>query len=255
MTETAPSRNGQHFPEEAFATLAAAERKSWWFIARNDIILWAISSRADRLRTFLEVGCGTGVVIRSLAKAMPGLALEACEFSGEGLAMARKGLPQCRFRQLDARTMADTDAYDCIGCFDVLEHIDEDERVLANFKRALRPGGYLLLTVPQHPWLWSAADDYAQHVRRYTGRELRRKVRHSGFTIEESTSFVSLLLPLMAVQRRLLRKQAYTLRDELNIHPILNATLRQVMRLEFMLVQIGMRFPWGGSILLLARKP
>ena len=132
------------------------------------------------ITNFLEVGCGTGFVISGIAKAFPYLELEASEYFEDGLVFARQRLPQCRFRQLDATAMAEQDAYDCIGSFDVIEHIDADETVLSNFHRALRPGGFLLLTVPQHPWLWSSADEYAHHVRRYTAQELRRKVLHAG---------------------------------------------------------------------------
>lgn len=91
------------------------------------------------------------------------------------------------FCQLDATAMAEEDAYDCIGSFDVIEHIEADERVLSSFKRDLRTGGLHLLALSQPPWLWSAADDYAHHVRRYTVQELRRKVLHAGFRIEYCT--------------------------------------------------------------------
>lgn len=243
------------FPTSAFRYLAAAESKHWWFQARNQLIIWVLRSRASEVKNFLEVGCGTGFVINGIAKAFPGLALEASEYFEDGLVFARQRLPQCQFRQLDATAMAEDNAYDCIGSFDVIEHIEADERVLSNFNRALRTGGFLVLTVPQHPWLWSAADDYAHHVRRYTVQELRRKVLDAGFRIEYCTSFVSLLLPLMALQRLSSRNQNYNPDDEFKINPFLNAALYLVMQLELTLQQIGLRFPAGGSLLLLARKP
>lgn len=243
------------FPSSAFRYLAAAESKHWWFQARNQLIIWILRSRAHEIKNFLEVGCGTGFVISGIAKAFPGLELEASEYYEDGLVFARQRLPQCRFRQLDATAMAEEDAYDCIGSFDVIEHIESDERVLSNFCRALRTGGFLVLTVPQHPWLWSAADDYAHHVRRYTVQELRRKVLHAGFRIEYCTSFVSLLLPLMALQRLSSRNQNYNPDDEFKISPLLNAALYLVMQFELILLRLGLRFPAGGSLLLLARKP
>ena len=115
--------------------------------------------------------------------------------------------------------MEEQNIYDCIGIFDVIEHIDADECVLSNLNRALRNGGFLMLTVPQHPWLWSAADDYAHHVRRYSVHDLRRKVLQAGFRIEYCTSFVSLLLPLMAWQRLSSRHQKYNPDDEFKINP------------------------------------
>jgi SAM-dependent methyltransferase len=245
----------QPFPEEAFDYLASAESRHWWFLSRNQIITWVLKAKVGRLANFLEVGCGTGFVISCVAKAFPSLELEASEYFEEGLVFAQQRLPQCRFRQLDATAMAEDNAYDCIGSFDVIEHINADERVLSNFNRALRTGGFLLLTVPQHPWLWSAADDYAHHVRRYTVKELRRKVLHAGFRIEYCTSFVCLLLPLMALQRLSSHNQGYNPDDEFKISSVLNTALYLIMQLEIVILRIGLRFPAGGSLLLLARKP
>jgi len=243
------------FPSSAFRYLAAAESKHWWFRTRNQLIIWILRSKARKIRNFLEVGCGTGFVISGIAKVFPSLELEASEYFEDGLVFARQRLPQCRFHQLDATAMAEVDAYDCIGTFDVIEHIDADERVLSNFNRALRTGGFLLLTVPQHPWLWSAADDYAHHVRRYTVQELRRKILNAGFRIEYCSSFVSLLLPLMALRRLSTHNQNYNPDDEFKISPLLDAALYLVMQLELLLLRLGLRFPAGGSLLLLARKP
>lgn len=193
--------------------------------------------------------------MRGIANAFPSWRLEGSEYFEDGLVFARQRVPQCKFRQLDATAMTEDNAYDCIGSFDVLEHIDDDERVLSNFNRALRTRGFLVLTVPQHPWLWSAADDYAHHVRRYTVQELRRKVLHAGFRIEYCTSFVSLLLPLMALQRLSTRNLNYNPDDEFKISRLMNTALYLVMQLELTLLKVGLRFPAGGSLLLLARKP
>jgi SAM-dependent methyltransferase len=243
------------FPEQAFDYLASAESRHWWFLARNQIIIWILKSKVRFFSNFLEVGCGTGFVISGIAKAFPALELEASEYFEDGLVFARQRLPHCRFRQLDATRMADVNAYDCIGSFDVIEHIDADECVLANFNKALRPGGFLLLTVPQHPWLWSAADEYAHHVRRYTYRELRKKILNAGFRIDFCTSFVSLLLPLMALQRLSARNKDYSLDDEFKMNPVFNSTFYLMMQIELALFRLGLRFPAGGSLLLLARKP
>ena len=247
--------SGLPFPEEAFNYLAFAESRHWWFLSRNQIITWVLKEKTKGLINFLEVGCGTGYVISGIAKALPGLELEASEYFEKGLAFARQRLPQCHFRQLDATEMSDKNLYDCIGSFDVIEHIAADETVLNNFHRALRHGGFLLLTVPQHPWLWSAADAYAHHLRRYTDKELRQKVLNAGFKIDYCTSFVSLLLPLMALQRLASRSQKYHPDDEFKISPPINSFLFLVMQLELLLLRLGLRFPAGGSLLLLARKP
>ena len=243
------------FPQSAFEYLAVAESKHWWFRARNRAIVWILRSRVRGIKRFLEVGCGTGFVISGIAKAFPALYLEASEYHEEGLFFARQRVPHCRFRQLDATAMAEDSAYDCIGSFDVIEHINDDECVLSNFYRALRPAGFLLLTVPQHTWLWSSADAYACHVRRYTRSELRAKVMKAGFRIRYCSSFVSLLLPLMAWQRLTAGDQPYDPDAEFKINPFLNQCLYLVMQLEAVMLRLGFRFPAGGSLLLLAQKP
>ena len=83
----------------------------------------------------------------------------------------------------------------------MLEHIDEDEAALAAINRALRPGGGLIVTVPQHRWLWSETDRFSGHERRYTRRELRAKLAAAGFEPRLVTSFVSVLLPVMMASR------------------------------------------------------
>ena len=243
------------YPGDAFAYFAKAEDQHWWFRSRNQIIIWILKSRAARLHSFLEVGCGTGYVINGIARVFPWLKLEASEYFEDGLAFAKQRLSGCSFRQLDARAMIETETYDCIGSFDVIEHIDADQVVLANFYRALRPGGVLLLTVPQHPWLWSATDDYAHHLRRYTRNDLGSKVLRAGFQIEYCSSFVSLLLPVMALQRLSSRTCKYDPDSEFKINPLLNQLLFLIMQFELAVMKFGLRFPVGGSLLLLARKP
>lgn len=161
--------------------------------------------------------------------------------------------PDARFLQLDARTMQDADAWEVIGAFDVIKHIAEDELVLANLARALGPGGWLLVTVPQYPWLWSAVDERACHQRRYTRRELNEKLGAAGLRAEYVTSFVSLLVPLMW-SRRQRRDAAAPARSEFAIPGWLKRALGLVMALEYGLSRLGLRLPVGGSLLVLARK-
>ncbi len=102
---------------------------------------------------------------------------------------------------MDARTSSLRNALDLVGAFDVLEHIPEDDRVLAEIHRMLKPGGVLIATVPQHQWLWSPVDEHAHHCRRYAVGELAKKARLVGFKTKYETSFGSLTLPFMVIDR------------------------------------------------------
>lgn len=136
----------------------------------------------------------------------------------------------------------------------MLEHIDDDEGVLGQIFDSLVYGEGVLITVPQHRWLWTAVDEAACHVRRYTARELENKVKAAGFEILRSSSFVSLLLPMMVAARLLQRKPAADAAAELRINKHLNWLFRKIMSVELSLIRHGVNFTLGGSRLLIARK-
>ena len=242
------------FPPNSFDKLAKAEAGHWWFRSRNRILLWLLKEHVGIFETFLEIGCGTGFVLHAINKAFPNAVLQGSEYFEEGLVHARQRVPSAKFIQLDARKMNEQDQYDVIGAFDVIEHINEDKLVLSKLSLALKLGGALIITVPQHKWLWSSVDEYACHVRRYTKRELVGKVTQSGLSIEYVSSFVSLLVPLMWFSRLRAKNKNYDPMDEFRIPIWLNRLLEMIMSVELLILKIGIRLPFGGSLLLLARK-
>jgi SAM-dependent methyltransferase len=246
--------DGASFPTEYFARLAQLEGHNFWFRARNRLIIWALGEYFGNARSFLEVGCGTGFVLSGIAQSKPVLALSASEMQSAGLAYAAKRVPHAQFLQMDARRMPFVEEFDVIGAFDVLEHIDEDDEVLAAMCRAVRPGGGVILTVPQHPRLWSAQDEHAGHVRRYTRGQLVAKMRRAGFALLRASSFVSLLLPLLAMARLARWRDAQDPFAELRIGGMLNRVLEKTLDFERALIARGISFPYGGSLLALGRK-
>lgn len=244
------------FAEGYFEQIALLETGHFWFESRNDIIAWAIRKYCPKMRSFLEVGCGTGFVLTSISKLFPAARARGSEVFCSGLACASRRVPNAELFQMDARQIPFREEFDAIGTFDVLEHIDDDAGTLLQLFQAVRPGGTMIITVPQHPFLWTAIDDFSFHKRRYTRAELVRKVRTAGFEIAHVTSFVSLLLPLLIVSRLGMQKRAARLEPgaELRIAPMLNRCLRLVMRLERQLVR-WFSLPVGGSLLLVARRP
>jgi len=245
------------FDPALFTDLAALEARNFWFRARNRLIVWALQRQVTAFTDFLEVGCGTGYVLQGVAAAFPDAHLCATEAQTEGLQFAAARVPRAAFLQMDARQMPFDREFDAVGAFDVIEHIAEDEAVLAQMHRALRPGGSLLLTVPQHPFLWSEYDVRAHHVRRYTAGELRQKLARAGYEIVKMTSFVSVLLPLMMLSRLTRRTAApdYDPLAELRIGAVTNALLERALDAERLLIRAGITLPCGGSLLAVARRP
>lgn len=236
--------------------LAELEAGHFWFTSRNRLILWSIEKYFGLPRTMLEIGCGTGFVLAELARRLPQTRLSGSEVHCSGLRFAKQRAPGAELYQMDARQIPFDTEFDVIGAFDVLEHIEADDAVLAEIHRSLRPAGGLILTVPQHPWLWSSADEAASHVRRYRAGELVDQVTRAGFVVRRFVSFVSLLIPLMIASRAMMRWRpaAHDLHAELRVGRTVNALCRPVMALERLLIRLGVSPPLGGSLLLIAQK-
>jgi SAM-dependent methyltransferase len=245
------------FEATGFEDLARLEERSFWFRARNHLILWALQKYAPDTRSFLEVGCGTGYVLSGIQREFPNVTLTGAELHEAGLHFARERLAQATLIQMDARRIPFESEFDAIGAFDVLEHVPEDSVALTQMFRALKPGGKVLITVPQHAWLWSTADDYAHHRRRYTRREMRAKLESAGFHIVTVTSFVALLLPVLLASRLRQRGPVDTFDPitELRMGRRLDRALEKFMNAERWLIRRSVRFPVGGSLLVVAEKP
>lgn len=252
--ELAEESNG--YEESIFTQIAPLEAKNFWFRSRNRLIIWALKKYFAEATQFLEIGCGTGFVLQGIEKASPKLKLSGSEIFTTGLSFAAQRLSRTELFQMDARKIPFDNEFDIIGAFDVVEHIEEDEDVLTEIYRATRKGGGIILTVPQHSWLWSQADEYAHHVRRYDSQDLRTKVERAGFKIIRMSSFVSLLLPLMLLSRLQQQKpnSKYDVISELKISGWLNTLLENVLNLERVMIQLGISLPLGGSLLLIAKK-
>ncbi len=250
------ARGAEGFDPAHFTELARLEAGNFWFRARNRLIVWALQRYFPDARNFLEVGCGTGFVLAGVAAAKPALRLTGSEAATEGLAFAARRAATAELVQMDAKHIPFRDEFDVAGAFDVVEHIEDDRAVLGELRAALAPGGGLLLTVPQHPALWSEFDVRAGHVRRYRRAELRARLEDAGLEVVRMTSFVSLLLPFMFLSRvsRRAPDAQYDPLAELRIAPWLNRALEAVLGVERTLIRAGVSFPAGGSLLAIARK-
>ena len=247
------------FNPNFFQLMAAVEPTHFWFVMRNRILTEVMHKYFRNPDKVLEIGCGTGFVLSGVRATFPQAQLSGSDIFTEGLTFAARRVPDAFLFQMDARHIPFREEFDLIGAFDVLEHIEQDEAVLTQIYHACKPGGGFVLTVPQHPWLWSRSDDFAHHKRRYVRKEMLEKLTHAGFMVEYVTSFVALLLPLMLASRVLSRSG--TSMDEqmdgagLKIGKLTNAVLGVIMRIEWILIKVGLSFPFGGSLLLVAKKP
>jgi 2-polyprenyl-3-methyl-5-hydroxy-6-metoxy-1,4-benzoquinol methylase len=124
-----------------------------WFIVRA---LRRLGCWDRRPRTLYDAGGGEGAFALHVARRFPAwrvvIADNETRTIERALSIKRAlGLENLEIREVDLREPGDANAYDVVVCADVLEHIEEDDRVILHLARALKPGGVLLVTSPSVP--------------------------------------------------------------------------------------------------------
>lgn len=235
---------------------AELEDKHWWFVGRRMIVEKIIRQlKLEKHSQIFEAGCGTGGNLNMLARYGEVSAMEldemACQLANERKVTTVKSgsLPD---------KIPFSDEYDLIVLLDVLEHIDNDLEAAIALNSRLKPGGYLLVTVPAYQFLWSKHDEMNHHKRRYTLKQLKKVIKNSGYTVRYSSYFNSFLFPIVAGVR-LLRNLVKLETDNVDSSD-LNLPAKPVNKLLTFLFGserylIGnVSIPFGVSVLLLAQK-
>jgi SAM-dependent methyltransferase len=93
-------------------------------------------------------------------------------------------------------------AFDAVLALDVIEHVDDDQAVVTNLGRLVRPGGIFIATVPALPELYSEFDDVQGHRRRYQPERLRAAFDGSELKIEQLFWWGSWLVPLFRARSK-----------------------------------------------------
>lgn len=264
MTGLAAKPGESAFDPSFYASLFAIEEKHFWFRARNRVIATVVSRVTSRLAPgyrVLEVGCGTGSVLHVLESTCTRGSVLAMDLLPEGLRYAHRRT-RCPLVQGDIHRAPFRVSFDVIGAFDVIEHLSDDARPLADMRSLLKPGGALVVTVPAAPSLWSYFDDAAGHFRRYTRSSLVCALEGAGLEVEYATPFMTAIFPLVWLGRRLAalssreRARAHDLTEaELRITPLVNEVLARVLSQEARLIERGRVLPVGTSLLAIARRP
>lgn len=168
----------------------------------------------------IDIGCGDGYFLYLLSNLRLNLKLTGIDNDNLVLGNARKNLKAKRIKLIlgDVTDMPfKTRSFNKAIITEVLEHIDDDKKVLKEVYQILEPNGILLLTVPSYnfPFLWDPvnwilhnifgthisgtnffAGIWARHLRLYKRKDLEKKILDAGFKIEETEELTTRCLPL-----------------------------------------------------------
>lgn len=129
----------------------------------------------------LEVGCGRGAFAARLALRYHYVGVEP---DGESCAVASArigAIGRGEVRNVASDALAGQ-TFDMVCAFEVLEHIEDDAAAVAQWAALLRPGGWLLLSVPAHQRRFGAWDEIVGHFRRYDPAAITALLADAGFT-------------------------------------------------------------------------
>lgn len=227
----------------------------WWFVGRRRLALsllrHAVGERSDSPKV-LDLGCGTGVVLRDLGEwatpiglDMSPLALGFCQ---------QRGMKQLVQGNGEKLPLADG-SVDAMIALDIFEHIPDDSAAFAESFRVLKSGGVLTLSVPAFRFLWGPHDIALMHMRRYRGGEIRQRLEEAGFVVERLSYSVFFLFPILVIWRMFEKlKPGPPEASLVRLPHWANQLLTSLQDLEAATIA-ARDLPWGSSVVAVARKP
>ena len=183
-----------------YNTYFEVEKSHWWFRVRRNIIFWIFSKYKIRKDAkVLDYGCGSGFLVGEFQEK---------GFDAFGVDIFKEAIEFGSGRRINNLSQESgvkvnfSDSYfDVILAMDVIEHIEDDKSAIKEIERLLKPGGYLIITVPAYQWMWGVQDEVAHHFRRYNVSSLLKIVDSSSFSVLKKSYFNTFLFfPIVAVR-------------------------------------------------------
>jgi SAM-dependent methyltransferase len=247
-------------PEHAGAGAGSLERLHEELSRTHCFDVWTRRAMLERLGALpgeacvIDIGCASGYLLQDLHRGAPHLTLIGLDLLDSGLRKAHAANPQALLFQADACALPLADAsVDAAMSANMLEHVPDDRRALAELHRVLRPGARAVIVVPLGPGNYDYYDRFVGHERRYARGELARRARGAGLEVLEDICLGAPLYPAFWLVKQRNRRRYGQLRGEAlerrAVHEVErtedSSVGRLACRLEEALLRGGVRLPFG----------
>jgi SAM-dependent methyltransferase len=229
------------------------ESRMWWYRGLHALVCQLLVRHAPRARRLLDAGCGTGGTLEAVQRTLPALSRFGLEVDPQAAEMAgMKSGAAVAVGSVNAMPIA-AGTLGALVCLDVLSHQQVDpKRALEEMHRCLESGGFVVLNLPAYAWMLSAHDRRVHNVRRFNRPQARAMLRAAGLRVIRASHWNTLLFPLMALRRLLVREDATS--DVQEYPPLIDAVFSAALAIERRMIGCGIDLPFGGSIVVVAVK-
>lgn len=236
------------------------EDTHWWYVSLHELVCSYLADERARKGSHLDIldaGCGTGRLMQLM---QPFGRVEGFDMSEQALEFCRgRGVTNIRQADLNDVDLGES-RYDVITSIDVIYHlaVTDESAVFAKLRRALRPGGLLILNLVAFEFLRSTHDIAVHTRRRYTRASLHPLLAAQGLRIEKSSYRPAFLFVPIAMYRLTRRVFSHPHDPEQVISDVplpgklVNALLLHLARCENRLIRSG-SLPFGSSLFIAAR--
>lgn len=232
----------QHLQE-----LAELENSYWWHVAKRQLITEVLSKFAPPPGLLVEGGIGSSRNLLEFSQL--GYDVTGFDVMPEAIELGRqKGLSHVAVHDLEQPWPVAAQSLRAVVLLDVIEHVQNPVTVLSHVKRALRPDGAAIVTVPAYQWMFSEWDRLLGHYRRYSTSMLQQQASDAGLKVVWTTHWNSFTFPAAVATRcweRLFSSRRTA--DFPRVSPRVNNLLLGAARLERrLLLSVGV--PFGLSV-------
>jgi SAM-dependent methyltransferase len=226
---------------------------------RHKLILSAISRMPCKIDLLLDVGSGQGDFLRRAASSNVADQLVGFELSSAGVAISQAKVPKATFIQADLLNPSQalheySGRADVAVCSEVIEHVDSPVRFLQSLRKYLKPGGWLIVTVPGGPM--SAFDHHIGHRKHFDTGSIATALKLAQFSVEsiELAGF-----PFFNLYRLVVILRGRKLIEDVKVGP----SRRRPNEIALLMMRMfGILFKWntddspfGWQVVALARRP